>query len=105
DPSAGAAGAAYLREHSKIAREDTELPIDTTELLLNLDQLVISVDKNSLRTTVRELGTALKGRGTDLQRIIDGSGKLIDDADANILQTIKLINDGDTVLAAQVASG
>ena len=64
-----------------------------------------SVDKESLRTTVRELGTALKGRGTDLQRIIDSSGKLIDDADANILQTIKLINDGDTVLATQVASG
>jgi len=98
-------GGPYLRDHSKIARQDTAIPIDTTELLLNLDQLVNSVDKNSLRTTVRELGTALNGRGTDLQRIIDGSGKLIDDADANILQTIKLINDGDTVLATQVASG
>jgi phospholipid/cholesterol/gamma-HCH transport system substrate-binding protein len=95
----------YLQDHSRIAREDTAIPIDTTELLLNLDQLVNSVDKESLRTTVRELGEALKGRGTDLQRIIDNSGTLIDDADANILQTIKLINDGDTVLATQVASG
>jgi phospholipid/cholesterol/gamma-HCH transport system substrate-binding protein len=95
----------YLQDHSRIAREDTAIPIDTTELLLNLDQLVNSVDKESLRTTVRELGEALKGRGTDLQRIIDNSGLLIDDADANILQTIKLINDGDTVLATQVASG
>jgi phospholipid/cholesterol/gamma-HCH transport system substrate-binding protein len=95
----------YLQNNSKIARQDTAIPIDTTELLLNLDQLVNSVDKGSLRTTVRELGAALKGRGTDLQRIIDGSGKLIDDADANILQTIKLIDDGDTVLATQVASG
>jgi len=98
-------GGPYLRDNSKIARQDTAIPIDTTELLLNLDQLVNSVDKQSLQTTVRELGTALKGRGTDLQRIIDSSGKLIDDADANILQTIKLINDGDTVLATQVASG
>ena len=98
-------GGPYLQDNSKIARQDTAIPIDTTELLLNLDQLVNSVDKDSLRTTVRELGTALKGRGTDLQRIIDSSGKLIDDADANILQTIKLINDGDTVLATQVASG
>ena len=95
----------YLQDHSRIARQDTAIPIDTTELLLNLDQLVNSVDKESLRTTVRELGAALKGRGTDLQRIIDNSGLLIDDADANILQTIKLINDGDTVLATQVASG
>jgi phospholipid/cholesterol/gamma-HCH transport system substrate-binding protein len=95
----------YLKDNSTIARADTAIPIDTTELLLNLDQLVNSVDKKSLRTTVRELGTALKGRGTDLQRIIDSSGTLIDDADANILQTIKLINDGDTVLATQVASG
>ncbi|TCC53936.1 MCE family protein [Kribbella capetownensis] len=98
-------GGPYLRDNSKIARADTAIPIDSTELLLNLDQLVNSVDKKSLQTTVRELGAALKGRGTDLQRIIDSSGTLIDDADANILQTIKLINDGDTVLATQVASG
>ncbi|TCC10799.1 MCE family protein [Kribbella soli] len=98
-------GAPYLQDNSKIERKDTAIPIDTTELLLNLDQLVNSVDKESLRTTVRELGAALKGKGTDLQKIIDSSGKLIDDADANVLQTIKLINDGDTVLATQVASG
>ncbi|HEY4568909.1 MAG TPA: MlaD family protein [Kribbella sp.] len=98
-------GAPYLQDNSKIAREDTAIPIDTTELLLNLDQLVNSVDKNSLRTTVRELGEALKGKGSDLQKIIDSSGRLIDDADANVLQTIKLIDDGDTVLATQVASG
>ncbi|HET6299018.1 MAG TPA: MlaD family protein [Kribbella sp.] len=98
-------GGPYLQDRSKIARQDTAIPIDTTELLLNLDQLVNSVDKNSLKTTVKELGDALRGRGTDLQKIIDSSGHLIDDADANILQTIKLINDGDTVLATQVASG
>lgn len=98
-------GGPYLQDNSKIARKDTAVPIDTTELLLNLDQLVNSVDKESLKTTVRELGEALKGKGTDLQKIIDSSGKLIDDADANVLQTIKLINDGDTVLATQVASG
>ncbi|TDD60200.1 MCE family protein [Kribbella antibiotica] len=98
-------GAPYLKDHSRIDRENTAIPIDTTELLLNLDELVNSVDKESLRTTVKELGAALKGRGTDLQKIIDSSGQLIDDADANILQTIKLINDGDTVLATQVASG
>jgi phospholipid/cholesterol/gamma-HCH transport system substrate-binding protein len=98
-------GGPYLQDRSRIARQDTAIPIDTTELLLNLDQLVNSVDKNSLQTTVRELGDALRGRGTDLQKIIDSSGRLIDDADANILQTIKLINDGDTVLATQVASG
>jgi phospholipid/cholesterol/gamma-HCH transport system substrate-binding protein len=98
-------GAPYLKDNSRIDRENTAIPIDTTELLLNLDQLVNSVDQDSLRTTVKELGTALKGKGTDLQKIIDSSGTLIDDADANILQTIKLINDGDTVLATQVASG
>jgi phospholipid/cholesterol/gamma-HCH transport system substrate-binding protein len=98
-------GSPYLRDHSQIARADTALPIDTTELLLNLDQLVNSVDKNSLKTTVKELGDALRGRGSDLQKIIDSSGLLINDADANILQTIKLINDGNTALATQVASG
>jgi phospholipid/cholesterol/gamma-HCH transport system substrate-binding protein len=95
----------YLQDHSKIDRKDTGLPIDTTELLLNLDQLVNSVDRDSLRTTVKELGDALRGKGSDLQKIIDSSGLLISDADANILQTIKLIDDGNTVLATQVASG
>ncbi|ADB35149.1 virulence factor Mce family protein [Kribbella flavida DSM 17836] len=95
----------YLQDRSTIARADTAVPIDTTELLLNLDQLVNSVDKDSLRTTVKELGDALRGKGSDLQRIIDSSGLLIDDADANIVQTVKLINDGNTVLATQVASG
>ncbi|NIK56465.1 MCE family protein [Kribbella shirazensis] len=98
-------GAPYLKDNSRIERKDTAIPIDTTELLLNLDQLVNSVDKNSLRITVRELGEALRGKGSDLQKIIDSSGTLIDIADANVLQTIKLINDGDTVLATQVASG
>ncbi|WP_133800706.1 MCE family protein [Kribbella caucasensis] len=95
----------YLQDRSKIDRADTAIPIDTTELLLNLDQLVNSVDKESLRTTVKELGDALRGKGGDLQKIIDSSGLLINDADANIAQTIKLINDGNTVLATQVASG
>lgn len=98
-------GGPFLQDRSKIARADTALPIDTTELLLNLDQLVNSVDKTSLKTTVKELGDALRGKGSDLQKIIDSSGLLIDDADANIAQTIKLINDGNTVLATQVASG
>ncbi|MFC0628713.1 MCE family protein [Kribbella deserti] len=95
----------FLKDRSEIDRKDTELPISTTELLLNLDELVNSVDKDSLRTTVKELGTALRGKGGDLQKIIDSSGVLIDVADANIAQTIKLINDGNIVLATQVASG
>jgi phospholipid/cholesterol/gamma-HCH transport system substrate-binding protein len=98
-------GGPFLQDRSKITRQNTAIPIDTTELLLNLDQLVNSVDKDSLKTTVKELGDALRGKGTDLQKIIDSSGALINDADANILQTIKLINDGNTVLATQVASG
>ena len=97
--------APYLEDRSRIDRQDTELPITTTELLLNLDQLVSSVDRDDLRATVHELGTALRGKGTDLQKIIDSSGVLIDAADANISQTIKLIKDGNTALTTQVASG
>ncbi|WP_328990872.1 MCE family protein [Kribbella sp. NBC_01245] len=98
-------GTPYLKDKTVIERKDTVLPISTTELLLNLDQLVNSVDRDSLRTTVKELGTALRGKGGDLQQIIDSQGVLIDVADANIAQTIKLINDGNIVLATQVATG
>jgi len=97
--------APYLKNRSRIDRKDTELPITTTELLVNLDQLVNSVDRDDLRVTVKELGTALRGKGGDLQKIIDSSGVLIDQADANINQTLKLITDSNTVLGTQVASG
>jgi phospholipid/cholesterol/gamma-HCH transport system substrate-binding protein len=98
-------GGPYLEDGSRIDRSDTASPVDATELLLNLDQLVNSVGRDDLRTTVEELGDALRGKGGDLQKIIDSSGTLISEADANVLQTIKLINDGNTVLATQVAGG
>jgi phospholipid/cholesterol/gamma-HCH transport system substrate-binding protein len=97
--------APYLKDKSRIDRKDTELPITTTELLVNLDQLVNSVDRDDLRVTVKELGDALRGKGGDLQKIIDSSGVLINDADANINQTLKLITDSNTVLGTQVATG
>ena len=97
--------APYLKDRSRIDRKDTELPITTTELLVNLDQLVNSVDRDDLRVTVKELGDALRGKGGDLQKIIDSSGVLINEADANINQTLTLIKDGNTVLGTQVASG
>jgi phospholipid/cholesterol/gamma-HCH transport system substrate-binding protein len=97
--------APYLKDGSRIDRKDTELPITTTELLVNLDQLVNSVDRDDLRVTVKELGDALRGKGGDLQKIIDSSGVLINEADANVNQTLTLIKDGNTVLAGQIASG
>jgi phospholipid/cholesterol/gamma-HCH transport system substrate-binding protein len=93
-----------LQDKSTIARSDTETPIEITDLLLNLDQLVNSVDRDDLRTTVRELGTGLRGKGRDLQAILDNSAVLIQAADANINQTIKLITDSRTVLNTQIAS-
>ena len=93
-----------LKDKSAIARGDTVTPIEITDLLLNLDQLVNSVDRDDLQTTVRELGTGLRGKGRDLQAILDNSAVLINAADANINQTIKLITDSKTVLDTQIAS-
>ncbi|WP_020575525.1 MlaD family protein [Actinopolymorpha alba] len=95
----------YLRDGSTIARAHTRTPLPTTTLLLDLDRLVDSVPQQDLVTVLDELGTAFRGSGRDLSRLIDSGNVLIESADANLRQTIDLIEDGRTVLDTQRASG
>ncbi len=99
------AGGPYLREGSRIARRDTRTPLPTTALLVDLDRLVDSVPRKDLVTVVDELGTAFQGTGGDLSRLVDAGNALVEDADANLAQTVDLIEDGRTVLDTQRASG
>lgn len=98
-------GAPYLADGARVPREDTRTPVSTTELLSNLDSLVRSVDKEELTIVVDELGAAFAGTGADLGRIIESGNALVDTADASLAQTIRLIEDGTTVLRTQVDSG
>jgi phospholipid/cholesterol/gamma-HCH transport system substrate-binding protein len=78
------------------------VPVAT--ILKDVDTTVNSVDRQQLVTVVDELGTAFAGGGADLQRLLDAGNQLTQSATAALPQTVKLIDDGSTVLATQQAS-
>ncbi|MET9018639.1 MlaD family protein [Actinopolymorpha sp. NPDC004070] len=98
-------GGPYLRDGTRIARADTRTPLPTTTLLLDLDRLASSVPKKDLVTVLDELGTAFAGTGPDLARLVDAGNSLVETADANLAQTVDLIDRGGTVLDTQRDSG
>jgi phospholipid/cholesterol/gamma-HCH transport system substrate-binding protein len=94
----------YLSDGSVIPRTRTGTPLPVETLMLNLDKLVTSVDQRDLSVVIDELGKAFSGTGDDLQRLLDSGDALLAEADATAPQTLKLIQDGRTVLDTQVAS-
>jgi phospholipid/cholesterol/gamma-HCH transport system substrate-binding protein len=66
-----------------------------------LDKLVNSVDRKNLQTVIAELGKSFDHTGPDLQRLIDQGNNLLVSAQAALPQTLRLINDGRTVLQTQ----
>ena len=98
-------GGPFLGDGDRIATRDTRTPLPTEVLLLNLDRLVRSVDKRDLVVVIDELGTAFSGGGRDLQRLLDSGDTLTRAAVDALPETIRLIEDGQTVLATQRESG
>lgn len=94
-------GGPVLEEGSVIPVSATTTPVPVETLLLNLDQFARSVPLDSLRTVVDELGTAVADTGPDLQRLLDSSRTLTNDAVATLPQQLALIRDGRTVLDTQ----
>jgi phospholipid/cholesterol/gamma-HCH transport system substrate-binding protein len=94
----------YLREGSVIPSSRTGTPLPVETVLTNLDKLVTSVDQEDLSVVVDELGKAFSGTGDDLQRLLDNGDMLLSEADATAPQTLKLIEDGQTVLDTQAVS-
>lgn len=98
-------GGPYLHHGSVIPRSRTGIPTEVTALLTNLNELVNSVPQDDLNTVIDELHKAFGGTGPDLQRLLDSGDRLLTQADANLPQTRRLIEDGETVLRTQVESG
>jgi phospholipid/cholesterol/gamma-HCH transport system substrate-binding protein len=94
----------YLTDGSVIPKNRTSIPVPVQELLLNMDKLVGSLDQENLRIVVSELGKAFAGSGDDLGRLIDNGNLLLARAQQSLPQTLKLITDGQTVLATQNAN-
>ncbi|MEO6702415.1 MAG: MlaD family protein [Jatrophihabitantaceae bacterium] len=81
------------------------VPIATQVLLQNLDDLVSHIDSTKLNTVVSELGNAFNGRGPALQALLDSSDQLLAKAQESLPETLKLIDNGQTVLKTQLDSG
>ncbi|MGN6333364.1 MAG: MCE family protein [Motilibacteraceae bacterium] len=98
-------GGPYLHDGSRIGVQNTRTPLPTSTLLVDLDRLVGSVDQTSLTTVIDELGTALQGTGPALGRLIDDGDQLTRAATDALPETVRLLQDGNTVLATQQRSG
>ena len=98
-------GGPFLADGDRIAAKETRTPLPTETLLLNLNRLVESVDKRDLVVVIDELGAAFSGSGRDLQRLLDSGDALTREAVDALPETIRLIEDGRTVLATQRESG
>ncbi|GGM52068.1 ABC transporter substrate-binding protein [Longimycelium tulufanense] len=94
-------GGPFLTDGAVIPQERTSTPLPVQTLLANLDGLASSVPTEELRTVVHELGTAFEGTGPDLQVLLDTTRALTRDAHEHLPQTLRLIDDGRTVLRTQ----
>lgn len=94
----------YLTKGAVLSKPG-QIPIATQVLLKNLDLLVSHIDTDKLNTLVTELGTAFNGRGPDLQLLLDSGDKLLARAQQALPETLKLIDNSQTVLKTQLDSG
>lgn len=97
-------GGPYLTGGARIPRSSTRIPTRIDQVLLHVDDLVNSVDHDDLTTTIHELGAAFAGTGPDLQRLLDSGDALTRSATEALPQTVRLIDDGHTVLGTQQRS-
>jgi phospholipid/cholesterol/gamma-HCH transport system substrate-binding protein len=82
-----------------------QVPIATQVLLQNLDDLVSNIDSAKLNVVISELGNAFQGRGPDLQALLDSGDQLLARAQQALPETLRLIDNGQTVLKTQLDSG
>ena len=94
----------YLTDGA-VLRKAGQVPIATQVLLQNLDDLVSGVDSAKLNVLITELGQAFGGRGPDLQALLDSGDQLLARARQALPETLKLIDNGQTVLKTQLDSG
>lgn len=96
----------YMNANFVISQDRTSIPVADATLLQNLDTTVSSVDRKNLAIVIAELGKATNGTGPALSQLISSGDALLASAQAALPQTLKLADDGKTVLntQAQVAT-
>jgi phospholipid/cholesterol/gamma-HCH transport system substrate-binding protein len=91
----------FLKNGDSIDATHTKVPLSDATLLTDIDRFVNSVDKRDLTVVIDELNKAFGGTGPDLARLIDSGDSLTQAMQAALPETVRLINDGKTVLDTQ----
>lgn len=91
----------FLAEGDVVEGGPDSLPVDEADLMVGLDEFVGSVDRQNLSTVVGELGDMFSGTGRPLQDIVDSGNTLITEASESQEETIRLLEQGRTVLRTQ----
>ncbi|TQM15446.1 MlaD family protein [Pseudonocardia kunmingensis] len=94
-------GEPYLEAGTVIPVSRTTTPVPVEELVVSLDDFVRSVPLDSLRTVVDELGVGFADTAQPLQKLLDTTDLFTQDAVEALPQTVRLIQDGRTVLTTQ----
>jgi phospholipid/cholesterol/gamma-HCH transport system substrate-binding protein len=94
-------GGPLLEAGSVIPVARTTTPVPVEQLVVSVDDFVRSVPLDSLRTVVDELGVAFSDTSLPLQKLLDSTNLFTADAVEALPQTLRLIEDGRTVLTTQ----
>jgi phospholipid/cholesterol/gamma-HCH transport system substrate-binding protein len=94
----------YLAAGDVIPLANTGGPLPLETLLVNLDDLVRSINADDVASVLDELGKAFEGNELALQKLLDASSLLVNDALRHKDSTLTLIRDGRTALAAEADS-
>ncbi|MCD2107127.1 MlaD family protein [Rhodococcus erythropolis] len=89
----------YLASGSTIEMSRTSVPTSAGTLLDNVHSLLAAVPSGALQETLDESSLALNDAGSQLGSLIESSNELVRLANADLGQTITLIDDGETLLA------
>ncbi|MEV6362066.1 MlaD family protein [Nocardia asteroides] len=93
-----------LRDGSVIPEQRTHLPQDVGAMLDQADKLLETVADTRLRQVIDEAFLAFNGAGPDLQRFIDSTALLVQQAETDIEPTKKLLDQIGPLLDTQTRS-
>jgi phospholipid/cholesterol/gamma-HCH transport system substrate-binding protein len=91
----------FLTGGSVIPAAKTKVPLATDQVITDLDAFAGSVPTEALRTVVDESYQAFSGTGPDLQVLLDTTRDFTASAQQYLPQTVRLLNEGETVLHTQ----
>jgi len=92
----------YLADGATIPMSSTSVPLPPGNLLADVNGFVTTVDTKDLQITLDELGKAFSGDTMALGDLVDSGNQLVDDAQANLPQTLELVNRATGVLQTQL---